>query len=657
MKKITILLISLMLVFALVACGGNSDNTDTDTDTEATDTTDTSTDAGNTDNETDTATNETSDSNDDSSDETDIDTDDVQGSTYDKPTVENILKNELAIFDKADAYGNEGDAYDWGGEPYKVDLKKDASNKRFGIDQSGIYRITGTSNNGGIYINAPEQTVVLVLEGMSLKSNGDYPAIYAEDCKSLTIVLVDGTQNYLYDTANNAGEDAVLRVRSCNLTIMGKGTLNIEANAKYGISNTKELTIESGNINITSPGYAIYGKKGVNIDGGKLSLTSLDKGGIKSGDPDDKDGAVVGYVKINSSSTTITCTTNGINSYGPVEINDGRIAVKSTTGNAIEATEDITINGGTMIFESYKSAITTDTNVSVGGNANLKLVTNGNGISAVDVTISTSGVIYIKTSAVYEAATADTPEDDTRYIYFDGEYVKYDTTIHSLTAKLYIRRDCRGVEADGKLKITNGIIGINSHEDAFNVNEFESSGGKIVISTIGDTIDALTKITISNGTDITVVKAEKGLKACNVLIEGGTLSITAEKDSINAKSTEITGGTLYLFEKIDLGTSGTVSVSGGTVLIVCTNNKAQATDGTAKYISSAITNKDTAIEGAWLQISSGNSDCILVQLPKDYTEKMAVYYSSATIGTEVTVEIGTVLSDGTFAAETTETIK
>lgn len=654
MKKITILLLSLILVFALVACGGNGDtDTETDTDTNTnTEATDTGTDTGSTDTGTDTSTDEASDTDSDS--DTDTETDDGQDSTYDKPTVENTLKNELSVFDKADTYGNEGNVLDYT-TTYSVDVKKEALSTRFKIDKGGTYRIYGTSKDGGIYINAPDQSVVLVLDGVSLKSNYDYPAIYAEDCKSLTIVLKDGTQNYLYDTANNDGENAVLRVRSCNLTISGKGTLNIEANSKYGISNTKELTINSGNINITSPSHAIYGKMGVNINGGKLTLNT-DKSGIKSGDETDKDGAVVGYVKINASSTNIICETNGINCYGSVEINDGRISVKSSAGNAIDATENITINGGIMIFESYKSSIATDANVSIGGNANLKLITSGNGISGCDITISTSGVIYVKTTAVYEDVTTDTPADDTRYIYWDGEYVKYDTTIHPLTAKLYVRRDCRGVEADGKLTITNGTIGINSYEDAFNVNEFESSGGKMVISTIGDIVDATGKITISSNSNITVISAEKGLKANEVIINGGTLSITAEKDSINANSTVINGGTLYLFEKIDLGTSGTVSVNGGTVLIVCTNNKAQATGGSAKYISATVANKEVAVGGAWLQVSCGDTDYVLVQLTKDYTEKMVIYYSSATVGSELTVEIGTV-SDNAFTPQKTETLK
>lgn len=689
MKKYILLILSVLLVFTLISCGGNV-NTDTETETE-TETeigkeTDSATDTES-DTDTETDENDNTDSNKPSESDTETETETEKEDvpiTPGTPTVEETLKEELKVFDEKDVFGNEGNVLDYTTR-YDVDIKKEATNERFEITAPGTYRLHGTSNDGGIYIHDVAGAVTLVFDGVSLRSKNNYPAIFAEDCDALTIVLKDGTENYLYDTASNNGEKAALRVRSCNLTIKGKGTLNIEANSKYGISNTKELTIESGNINITSLEHAIFGQRGINIKGGKFTLNTQ-KSGLKSGDESDKDGAILGYVKISAGSLNMTCATNGINCYGLVEINSGRVSIKAKSGNAIDASDQVKISGGTLIFDSYKSSIATDANVIVSGNANLKLITCGNGISANDVEVSTSGVIYIKTSAVYEPQTDET-KDDTKFVLMNGKYEKFDATKHPLNAEFYVRRNCRGFNAKN-VTISNGIIGINSYEDSFNVNSkadpkmnnLKISGGRIVISTTGEAADA-EFIEISGTTKLNVLKSERGLYANYVSVSGGEVFIAADKDAIalspltatefdntnenKINLVEISGGILYLFEKIDIDVEdtvankvtviGDVSVTGGTILIVSTNNKSQITVGTSDYISGTVTNKDKAYHGAWLRVTSGDDE-VLVQLPKDYTDKMAIYYSSPTMGDSLNVEIGTKSSDK-FTATVTETIE
>jgi hypothetical protein len=90
--------------------------------------------------------------------------------------------------------------------------------------------------------------------------------------------------------------------------------------------------------------------------------------------------------------------------------------------------------------------------------------------------------------------------------------------------------------------------------------------------------------------------------------------------------------------------------------MICTNVNAQSTEGTSVYISGAVSNKDLANAGRWVRVKSGDDE-LLIQLPKDYTEKMVIYYTSPSIDESLTVEIGYISSKNVFVSEKTQEIK
>lgn len=646
MKKIAIILLSLLMVFALVACGGNN-GTDTNTNTNTDTSSDTNT---NTDTSTDTTTdtNTSTDTGNEGGETPDV----PQVPTYESSSVEDTLKEELGVFEEETTFGNEGSLGFT--TTNDIDVSK-YLNKKISINQGGTYKVYGTSSDGQIYIEAANQDVYIVLAGVSLTSGNSVtgPAIFAKDCASVTIILEDGTENYLADNLANDGEGAVIRVRSCPLTLDGTGSLTIEAKAKNAIANTKELTVEGGKYNIKAPGHGIYGKLGLVINGGTFNIEA-GKSGFKSGDGDNTKNYEYGYIDINAGNTVISCGTNGFNCVGPVTVDNGRVEINAETGNAIDAVQSITINGGTMILNSYKSAIATEDNVTIQAKSNIKIETTGNGISAKEVTISNNGVIYIVTTAVYELATSDTPADETKYVLKDGEYTVYDEAVDGKNVKLYIMRNCKGIKAD-IVTISNGTIGIDAYQDAINSNEASIIGGKLVLASYKDAIEAL-NVTVSNNANISIIGAEKGINADTVEISGGALYAVADKDSINANSTVVSGGTVYLFDKIDTGTNGTITVNGGVLLIIATTKNPITTDGTADYISGDVVNKEVATAGTWIKVIGGD-DMAKVELPKDYTDKMTVYFSTTGMADDIMVTFGTVDEEDTFTVIKTETIK
>lgn len=643
MKKVIVLLMSMLVVLALVACGNTNTNTDTNKDTN------TNTDTGNVEKPNDTDSSGSGENQDTESDEP---VEPGPSTNYESTTVKDSLKDELEVFEGEDTFGNEGETLDYTTNN-NIDVSK-YPNQQIRIDKAGTYRIYGTSSDGQIYVNAIDKNVVLVLDGVSLTSgnNTGGPAIYAEDCASITIVLAEGSENYLSDVETNDGEGAVLRVRSCNLTIEGRGKLTIDAKAKNAIANTKELTINGGEFELTAPGHGIYGKRGLTINGGKFDINA-GKSGFKSGDV----GATsneYGFINVTGSSINIECVTNGFNCTGPVTISGGKVEVDAETGNAIDAYNDVTINGGISILDSYKSAISAGGDIKIEGSSNIKISTTGNGLSATNVSISTSGVIYVETAPTYEKADENTSADKTRYVYNDGAYVLYDEEIDGKNATQYVLRDCKGIKADS-VDISKGVIGIDSYQDSINITNTASfTGGKVVLFSKSDAIEA-TDINVSDNADVTVLGAEKGTNSKSITVSGGKLYVIAEKDALNANATLINGGIVYLLDKVDTGTDGTITVDGGTLLMITTTNNPQATQGAAKYVSGLVMNKEDALAGNWVKVISGE-DVVKVELPKNYNEKMAIYYSSSTMGSDLVVTIGTVDENDIFTVIKTETI-
>lgn len=571
------------------------------------------------------------------------------------PKVEDVLKEELNVFESEDTFGNEGSKGIY--TSYDGEINLGTAQTQYKITNSGTYKVYGKSKNSQIYIKASGKKVTLVLAGVEITNLSSAPVIYAEECSEVTIMIAKDTVNTLVDNEKN-GENGVIRVRSCNLTLDGQGTLNIIANAKHGISNTKQLTIKGGTYNISAPGHGIYGKEKLTIDGGKFNITSQ-KGGFKTGDDEvdkEKEGALI----FNKGSATITCETNGLNAYGTIEINDGRINVKANS-RGIYASKNITISGGTIILNTKKDTIKTEENISVSGNTNIFIDTRANGIEGKIVDISINGVLYIETTPIY---MEDDLNDDIEpeYKLVDNKYVVLDGTEDSSVKKYYVI-ECKGIEAKENVNISSGTIGISSFEDCINATkDVTVSGGKLVLSSTKDGIDASNTVAVENA-DIYVVWANKGIKgAVSVELNSGKTLILTSSDAINSAIATINGGVHYVFEKIDC--TGELKIDGGTVISLSTTKAPVKANATIKCVSDVLILNDTA--GQWIRVRSGALEAV-IKLPKDYSEKCCILVADEQLDTEVTVEIGTnegeyenvndyVYTNGTFTAEQTQRI-
>ena len=547
------------------------------------------------------------------------------------PTVEGVLGSSLGVFNGADTFGDEGKISGFTNYTYQYDVSK-YTGKTIVIATGGQYRFYGKSLNTQIFISpsAKGQKVNILLDGVDITYSGSGPVIFAEKCDAVTIATAPGTVNKLTDSSKN-GENGVIKVKSCDLLMDGKGKLVIVANAKNGISNTKQLTINGGEYDITAVGHGVYGKTGLTVNGGKFTI-NCDKSGFKAGD-DEVGNEVEGNVVIKACSVKIKSGTNGINAYGSVSIANGRFVVDAGT-KGIDAKTNIDISGGVFILDCGEDAVQSKADVSISGNASLKLTTKGNGVEGVNVTVSTTGVIYIKTSPTYVVdAKGEYKKIDGVYILLDGSE-KDSVTRYKLV-------ECKGFEARNQLVINKATIGIDAYEDGMNAVNIKVESGKIAISTTKDGMDASESIVISGTANVTVCSSDKGLKAAkNVELKGGTTQILAKTDAIKADKLKVESGKHILHEKVEYVTE--FKVSGGTFVSVATTKEPIVGSASIPNAYGDVASKKQCSKGAVIILTIGEGDNKVqetIVLYKDYTDKMCVFFAAEQNG-KGTIQVG-----------------
>ncbi len=194
------------------------------------------------------------------------------------------------------------------------------------ITGGGIYRVSGQSEDGQIYIDAgKEDEVILVLDGLHLSCKNNAPVKIMKAGK-VTVTLEENTGNFLadavdYDTEEN--EDAVI-FSKCDMTFTGTGSLTISANYKHGIVCKDSMLVENGIYNITAKKDGINVNDELVINGGAFTISAEDDGiscdellTINNGDiniEESYEGLEGHKVVINDGSINIKASDDGINS-------------------------------------------------------------------------------------------------------------------------------------------------------------------------------------------------------------------------------------------------------------------------------------------------------------------------------------------------------
>ena len=469
------------------------------------------------------------------------------------------------------------------------------------------YTFAISANYKQIYVNAPDKTIILELNGVTIENNENSP-IYVEDCDSIEISAKKNTTNYVKDTRAAYEEDegdqgkGAIFVNNGDLKLKGTGKLNIEAGYYNGVHGKDDVKIQKQTLNITAVHHGVKGNDSITIVSGTINIT-CGGDGLHTENTDisskgNQRGNVTisgGTVTINSWGDAVTASYNAIveeaDSTVPTVLTAKTNKYSSYSGTVIETSSSsfyLKMNSSTYANGAYTYAAYIDgqwykasykgtlTSGQPGGPGGRPGGPGGSSTSyiyeiekpsgATGFTLyrfSGSNVTSFSTSsysAVSDAKAFNSSYDmveisvSSNKINFSSwsNYASGNSNGADISAK--------GLKAENEIYVTGGLIDIKAYDDAIHANND---------GTLENGSSPLGNINISGG-ELTLYASDDAVHADYTLnITGGKTNITSSYEGLEANLIKISGGETYVYATDDgvNATSGktspNITVSGG----------------------------------------------------------------------------------------------
>ncbi len=304
---------------------------------------------------------------------------------------------------------------------------RDENEEIIKITAEGTYVVTGRHTQ--IIVSAPDTAKIKIVLKDAEIFNTNGPAIYIEAADKVFLTVSEGTESSVTDGGEYSAEyidnnvDAAIFSRA-DLTLNGKGTLNVTGNLKCGIASKDDLVICGLTLNVTSAGRAIEGKDCVKCSDAAVTVNAGGDG-IKSTNTEDENR---GYVYIESGSFNITAVNDGIEAETALKITNGDFIIKTGGGSenapthsqgfearsfkqsaptetatetesakGLKCSSLITIEGGEFEIDSADDAIHSNSDAEINGGS-INISSGDDGIHADDALLINGGNIKINKS-------------------------------------------------------------------------------------------------------------------------------------------------------------------------------------------------------------------------------------------------------------------
>ena len=172
------------------------------------------------------------------------------------------------------------------------------------IEHGGTYTFRGKSKNCRIVVNAYDDEIVhLILEGIELYAK-DGPAVYIQKAGKVIITTKEGTENVISDSAEYSTPWEACIFSSCDLTLNGKGKLNVYGYYHDGIRSKDHLKVIETELYVKAKNNGIRGNDGVVIENSNIQVESEGTGILTNSED--------GYVVISNGICKVTSGENAI---------------------------------------------------------------------------------------------------------------------------------------------------------------------------------------------------------------------------------------------------------------------------------------------------------------------------------------------------------
>lgn len=443
----------------------------------------------------------------------------------------------------------------------RVDLS--AQSGGYTITQAGSYVLSG-SMTGAVTVQAgKEDSVHIILQDAAI-TNPDGAALSGLSGGKIILTLAEGSSNSLADGAGYAqdaeGTDAALYTKT-DLTINGSGSLSVSGNTAHGIVTKDSLLLVSGSLSVTAV------KDGLRA---KDSLTMLD---------------------------------------GKLEVTAGSDALVATSGEADQGW--IAIQGGELILRAQHDGIQAEGRLSLTGGS-YDIIT-GAGSAGQLASLPAQG----------NMGRSDAVSGATRRARQPGQADQAAAGAMTASASETEGKESdsyKGIKAGQSLIISGGQYQLDTQDDALHANgDITIENGRFTIASGDDAVHADGALHLQDGI-LTVTDCYEGLEAKTIVIDAGTLSISARDDGINAAdpaggasgrgdmqnqagvSVQINGGTITVTGGYDaIDSNGTLTIAGGEVNLTSLSpnggNAAIDTNGGYTHTGGSVTTNDGSESG------------------------------------------------------------